>query len=207
MEETLRVQCFTGVELANYIPAVAQLRIEIFRDFPYLYDGDMAYEAKYLQTYIQSSGSVIVLVFDGEAVVGAATGVPLVHESSEVQRPFLVTGIDPRDVFYIGELVLRKAYRGRGLGVRFFNEIERHAHNIGPFKYAALCAVDRPSDHAQRPIDHLPLDNFWRKRGYKRQPQLHTMFSWREIGAATSSEKSMTFWLKNLVGASDGEQL
>lgn len=207
MEQTLRVQCFTGVELAKYIPAVAQLRIEIFRDFPYLYDGDMVYETKYLHTYIQSPGSIIVLVFDGETVVGAATAVPLAHETSEVQRPFLANDMDPAQVFYIGELVLRKPYRGRGLGVQFFAEIERHARNVGPFKYAALCAVDRPSDYARRPADYISLDEFWRKRGYQRQPQLHTTFRWREIDEVEPSEKPMTFWLKKLVDAKHSERI
>eukprot|EP01031_Cornospumella_fuschlensis_P048144 gene48144-58971_t len=34
--------------VADVLPALARLRITVFRDFPYLYDGDPAYEAAYL---------------------------------------------------------------------------------------------------------------------------------------------------------------
>src|SRR5690606_23143734 len=65
---------------------VARLRIEVFRDFPYLYDGDLGYEEEYLRTYVQSPRSVIVLARDGDRIVGASTAIPLADESEELQR-------------------------------------------------------------------------------------------------------------------------
>ena len=32
---------------------------------------------------------------------------------------------------------------------------------------SAFCAVQRPSDHPERPPGYAPLDPFWRKRGYE----------------------------------------
>ena len=52
----LKVRRFSGPDLNNYIDNIARLRIEVFRDFPYLYDGTMEYERNYLQTYSRSSG-------------------------------------------------------------------------------------------------------------------------------------------------------
>jgi GNAT superfamily N-acetyltransferase len=196
MRETLHVQRCTGAELERYVPELARLRIEVFRDFPYLYDGDPDYEARYLRTYSQSPGSVAVLVFDGERVVGASTGVPLEHETAEVKRPFITHGYDPRSLFYFGESVLDKAYRGRGLGVRFFAEREAHARSVGDFQWTAFCAVQRPDDHPLRPAGYAPLDAFWQKRGYRRHPDLHTTFSWRDLGETEESAKPMVFWLK-----------
>lgn len=37
---TITVAPVTGAGLAEVIPALARLRITVFRDFPYLYDGD-----------------------------------------------------------------------------------------------------------------------------------------------------------------------
>ena len=45
------IQRFVGRQVQPYIQELARLRIEIFRDFPYLYEGDLDYEAQYLQTY------------------------------------------------------------------------------------------------------------------------------------------------------------
>ena len=76
------VRSHTGSDLARYIPELAQLRIRVFRDFPYLYEGDLDYERRYLETYTRSPGSVIVLVFDGNDIVGASTGLPLSDETT-----------------------------------------------------------------------------------------------------------------------------
>lgn len=36
----------TGAELASVVPELARLRIRVFREFPYLYDGTWEYEEK-----------------------------------------------------------------------------------------------------------------------------------------------------------------
>jgi len=46
-------------------------------EYTYLYDGDYDHEKKYLQTYIDTPESVIVLAFDGDKVVGTSTALPM----------------------------------------------------------------------------------------------------------------------------------
>ena len=55
---TLTVAPVTGAGLTEVIPALAALRIAVFRDFPYLYDGDAAYEAAYLASFAAADGAV-----------------------------------------------------------------------------------------------------------------------------------------------------
>ena len=194
----LELKCLSGAALKQYIPELASLRIEVFRDFPYLYDGDTEYEAKYLQTYIQCPESVIVLAFDGDKVVGASTGIPLKFETDEVKAPFLKAGLDINKIFYCGESVLISQYRGKGAGVAFFDHREDHARELGGYDFSCFCGVQRPDDHPRRPAGYKPLDNFWRKRGYEKHPELQTTFSWKEIGEDHESPKPMTFWMKPL---------
>jgi GNAT superfamily N-acetyltransferase len=196
MTNNLRVQRMTGPALEAYVPALARLRIEVFRDFPYLYDGDPGYEDRHLRTYIDSPGSVIVVVLDGESVVGASTALPLGEADPAFQQPFTRQGFDLTDVFYLGESVLLPAYRGRGLGVRFFEEREAQARELGGFPWAAFCAVDRRTDHPRRPADYQPLDRFWSNRGYTRHPELTTTYHWKDLDENEETEKTMTFWLK-----------
>lgn len=188
----------SGAALAGYLAELAQLRIRVFRDWPYLYDGDLAYEERYLQTYIQAPDSVIVLAFDGDRVVGAATGIPLKHETADVKQPFINAGFDLDSVFYCGESVLLSAYRGQGAGVEFFDQREAHAREIGGFVDSCFCGVQRPDNHPSRPADYVPLDRFWRNRGYRKHPELNTTFSWKELGETHESPKPMTFWIKPL---------
>ncbi|HAR53044.1 MAG TPA: GNAT family N-acetyltransferase, partial [Roseovarius nubinhibens] len=55
----------TGESLGAALEDVARLRIAVFRTWPYLYDGDLAYEREYLQTYRDSADAILVGAFDG----------------------------------------------------------------------------------------------------------------------------------------------
>lgn len=191
-----QLKTLTGKDINSHIPDLARLRMEIFRSFPYLYDGDMAYEEQYLSSYLKSDETVMVLVLDAGRVVGASSGMPLAMETEEIQRPFLEQGMDPARVFYLGESLLQPDYRGHGLGHVFFNEREAHARRLGHFRISAFFAVQRPADHPLRPANYRPLDPFWRKRGYLPRPDMMTRFSWKDIGDKTETEKPMMFWLK-----------
>jgi GNAT superfamily N-acetyltransferase len=194
----LELKRLSGEALNQFIPELARLRIEVFRDFPYLYDGDPDYEARYLQTYIEAPDSVIVLAFDGDKVIGASTGIPLRYETDEVKAPFIKAGIDVDSVFYCGESVLLSQYRGKGAGVAFIEHREQHAQELGGYEFSCFCGVQRPEDHPRRPSGYKPLDNFWRKRGYEKHPELNTTFSWKELDEEHESPKPMTFWMKKL---------
>lgn len=193
------VECHTGAAIQPFIPDAARLRIAVFREWPYLYEGDDEYERGYLLTYSGHGNSLFVVAKDkatGE-VAGISTGIPMRDETEEVKAPFLAAGMDPDRIFYFGESVLLPPWRGRGIGVRFFEERERFARSLPGIRHAAFCAVDRPADHPSRPGDYVPLDAFWQKRGFHKTT-LRTQFSWKEIGEATESPKWLTFWMKEL---------
>ncbi len=192
----LRIERCSGKALSQYIPELARLRIEVFRDFPYLYDGNYEYEEKYLQTYIDTPASVIVLAIDGEKVVGASTALPMKYETDELKRPFLENNYNLEEVFYCSESVLNKNYRGLGLGVQFFEQREEHAKELGGFKIITFCCVERPLKHPRRPHNYVPLDSFWNKRGYFKHPELKTTYLWKDLDDTEETPKPMTFWLK-----------
>ena len=128
---TISMIRLSGDQINPYLDDLARLRIEVFRSFPYLYDGDMAYERKYLDTYARSPDSLFVLALDGDSVVGAATGILMDHETDEFKRPFIDEGFEPETIFYFGESVLLSDYRGQGIGVAFFDHREGHAREQG----------------------------------------------------------------------------
>jgi GNAT superfamily N-acetyltransferase len=195
MQNTLRMETVRGEAIKERIPALAWLRVTVFRDYPYLYDGSDAYEKEYLSTYLRSDETVIVLAMDGERIVGAATGMPLDMETEEVQRPFKTADIDISSVFYFGESVLLKPYRGLGIGKKFITEREKHALSLG-YAITAFCGVVRPEDHPRKPDDYRPLDSFWSVMGYEKMPGMITHFEWQDIDDERSTPKEMQFWLK-----------
>ncbi|MCU0672693.1 MAG: GNAT family N-acetyltransferase [Myxococcota bacterium] len=200
---SVEVHVRRGDAIVPILPALARLRIEIFREFPYLYDGDLAYEGEYLARYAERPGALIVTAevateAGAPEVVGASTGVPLAQELEVLQRPFLDAGLDVGAYFYGGESILRTSHRGRGIYAKFLDAREEHARALG-HAMLTFCAVERPKDHPRRPVDYVPLDDVWRHFGYTPRPTLRTSFRWRDVDAAEETEHPMVFWEKSLV--------
>lgn len=190
---TVTVRRLTGAEIAASIEAIVDLRIRVFADFPYLYDGGRDYEARYLAEYVAAPDAVLVGAFAGEAMVGAATAASMIHQKAEFRAPFEARGIDTARLFYFGESVLLSAWRGRGIGHAFFDHREDHARAQGA-SAACFAAVIRSDDHPARPAGYRPLDAFWRGRGYAPIPGLVSELAWKEHGEAEESPKQMQYW-------------
>ena len=194
-----KIECLHGAEIERELDALARLRIEVFREFPYLYEGTLVYEKRYLRDYASCPRSTLVLARSDTRVVGAATALPLLdhHDAAQLAPTFEAAGIAPERVYYFGESVLERAERGRGTGHAFFDAREASARQYG-FSLAAFCAVERATGHPARPADYVPHDAFWTRRGFVRRADLKTHFSWRDVGALHESEKPMVCWLKEL---------
>lgn len=188
---------YAGPDAAAFVGDLAELRIRVFREYPYIYDGTVEYERKYLDSYFRAARAVCVIARTGDTIIGAATGLPLIDEDRSFAEPFIEAGIPRAAVFYFGESILLPQWRGRGLGHRFFDERERWARSIPGIRYTTFCAVDRPEDHPRKPAGYAPLDGFWQKRGYVKRPDLQVRFSWKEVGEVSESSKTMTYWLRD----------
>lgn len=186
-----------GTDLLFYSEALARLRITVFRDWPYLYEGSLEYERGYLKKYAACPDSVVALALDGDEVVGASTALPLTAADSDFQNAFRGSPYEIESIFYLGESVLLPEYRGQGIGHRFFEAREDQAKRSG-YKYTAFCAVDRKEDDPCRPSDYTALDSFWLKRGYIKHPELQATFDWREVGQSLESSHTLSFWIKKL---------
>lgn len=200
--ETVRIEDLTGAAIEPALADVARLRIEVFREWPYLYDGSLAYERDYLAGFSRARDALIVAAWDGSTIIGAATGAPLTGHTAEFAPLFQTRGFDPERIFYCGESVLLPAYRGSGLGHAFFDRREAHARRCsganGPFTHVAFSAVVRAEDDPRKPAGYRPLDAFWTKRGYTQVPGLVGSYTWKEIGAAGETSKPMQFWMRAL---------
>jgi GNAT superfamily N-acetyltransferase len=194
---SLRYQALTGVALTAALPDLAALRIAVFRDWPYLYEGDAAYEQRYLRAYADSPGAFVVGAFDGYRLVGAATAAPMEDHADDFAVPFRARGYDLSTILYLGESVLLKGWRGRGAGHAFFDHREAHGRALGR-THACFCGVVRDPDDPRRPADYTPLDAFWRRRGYARLDGVTASFRWRELGEADQRDHPMQFWMKAL---------
>lgn len=187
-----------GHEIKNWVNALGELRIKVFAEWPYLYQGDLDYERKYLQTYVKAKNSFVFMIFDKEKLVGATTAIALQEETAEFQKPFLDKSINLNEVVYFGESILLKEYRGQGFGKRFMQERLNFAKTVQGAKMAAFCAVQREPNHPKKPHDIRPLDPFWRAMGFIQIDDMLAQYAWTDIGESKPTAKKLKFWVKNL---------
>jgi len=192
----ITTRILTGEAVAGVLDDLARLRIAVFRDWPYLYDGDEGYEREYLRAYT-APGAVVVAAMDGERMIGASTGAPMEHHAEDFAAAFANRPERLEDIFYCAESVLLPEYRGHGLGHAFFDGREAQGRALGR-RFSAFCSVIRPADHPARPAGYRPLDGFWRKRGYEPLPGVIANFHWRDLGDAEETTKQLQFWMKPL---------
>ena len=193
---SLAYRIYRGAEISAIVPDLARLRITVFRDWPYLYEGDLAYETGYLARYAQG-GAIVVGAYDGAQIVGAATGMPLLQHDDDFSGALAACDIAAEGVFYCAESVLMQDHRGQGAGHMFFDAREAEARAQGK-TYSAFCAVVRPADHPMAPKDYRLLNEFWKKRGYQKLDGVFAEFSLLDIGDSEKTQKRLQFWIKQL---------
>lgn len=189
-----------GDKAKDYLIPLAELRMGVFRDFPYLYDGDFEYEKKYLNTYFSSPHSFVILAKDNHkngAIIGASTAIFLSEEEDAFKKAFVEKKINPNTVCYFGESVLLMEYRGLGIGKEFMRARINFARENN-MELASFCAVVRSLDHPLRPANYQPLDGFWRKMGFTPVPGMTSEYQWKDIDQKSETIKKMQFWTMEL---------
>jgi len=193
----LTTQILSGHDVTVHLDALATLRLDIFREFPYLYDGTRDSELRYLQVYAQAADACVLTATNGGRVVGAATGIPLMHEQQELREPFAAFPYPLGSIYYVGELLLYPEYRNRGLGMQLLSNLENQIRSLGSFRYLTCATVVRLDDHPHRPANYLPIERFLKRTGFTSLPEVTTTFAWRETDGV-SREHLMQFWIKAL---------
>lgn len=194
-DDIILLRC-CGDEILPYLDAAARLRIGVFREYPYLYDGSAEYEAVYLRRYIDCPESLFVCALAAGEVIGVSTALPLSAADEAFQQPFRDAGIAVESFYYLGESCLLPGYRGRGIGHAFFDHREACARELG-YAMTTFCSVLRPPDHPCKPADYRSHARFWHKRGYDPNG-LVAELAWEQIDAAGEVRNRLEFWQKSL---------
>lgn len=197
-EEFIRVEMLQGIEIAPYIPDIVQLCHQMYREYPYLYDGkDADYEA-YLQAYADSNEAVICLVFNGKKAIGLAIGMPMTITRDHYKQPLLDLGYDLNSFFYLGEFVLDPSYRGQGYEVMMYQQVENAVRKKDCYKTICMWEVDDSLNPSQRPLEYVPNNSLWEKIGFTQHPELFFIALWTNINESRESPHLAVYWMKQL---------
>lgn len=193
---SLTIRDYRGTEIAQMVEPFARLRMKVFRDWPYLYEGDLEYERRYLADYARCD-SLLVAAFDGDRLVGGSTGLPLSNHSEVAADLANIFSDNFKSAYYCAESVMLPQARGQGAYRAFFAHREAHAISLD-CTCAIFCSVIRPYDHPMRPREAKPLDPVWRHFGYAPLEGVTTTIAWRDIGEAVETPKPLQVWIKQL---------
>lgn len=194
----MQIKKLDSQELHSRLEDLAGLRLTIFREYPYLYDGTLEDELSYVSHYAEQG--MVLIALDGNTVAAAVTGMPLDLESEPFQQPFRAADRDPGQYFYIGELLLLPAYRGNGLGSHLLGLIEQEITNTSRYTHVCCATVIRPDNHPLRPGDFFPIEPFCRRHGYHLLENVSIRIPWQQIDG-TKPLNTLRFWAKQLPGS------
>lgn len=195
--QNITIQSLTGQEARKYFDDIACIRLTLFSEYPYLYKGKVAYEQEYLETYFKSPHTAILLVFDGDAVIGFSSAIPLAEESDEMKEPFIKKGLNLNDYLYIGEVMVYPAYQGKGILRKFLEFHETKARKEG-YKYTVFMTVERPDNHPYKPDNYKSLDAVWKHFGYELIPSLQVHLAWTQVDTNRETDNTLAFWQKSI---------
>lgn len=185
-----------GPEAQQFLRPLAELRLSVFWDYPYLYEGNLEYEEKYLATYFNCNESFILLLRDEGRIVGATTAIIAEAEEENFKKAFIEKQLNPLEGVYFGESLLLPQYRGQGLGKIFFQERERFAKNLNRH-WVAFCSVVR-ENHPLCPSQYQGHESMWSYLGYSPIEGMTTYYEWKDRDQIQSTQKLMQYWLKKL---------
>ena len=120
----------TGSSVSECLDDLASLRINIFRGYPYLYDGILDDELKYLRLYMETADAFVISVRNADTMIGAATGMPLKFEHESLTYPFASTSYSDDETYYVGEVLFYQNYQNQGLGLRLLEQVEEHVRSL-----------------------------------------------------------------------------
>jgi len=186
-----------GQDIEQYLGPMAFLRQRVFREYPYLYDGNIDDEKEYLSRYVNCPESLAILIVDDGNLVGMSSCLPLKYEDEKIKTDIAASSLNVETIGHFGESLLLESYRGHGFGKMFFMKRENHCKKvIKGCTHTAFCSVDREEFHPLKPQDFRSPEGLWQRMGYSKMESLKAHISWKDINKDEQSEKSLTFWLK-----------
>lgn len=198
LEPSISIEVLKGPEVIPYLQKLAELRIEFYRNYPYLYEGNITDEETYLNMYAKSKDSLLVIAKNGDDIVGAVTGIPMLESKEENKQLYAQKQIPAEHIFYLGELVLSQDYQKSDLLERLYLQLENAVKGLERYSLLAVCEIERSPEDTKKPVSALSSEVLWANRGFTKQPQLYTTDAWKDVGDLEKSDHHLFFWYKAL---------
>lgn len=196
-ESSLDIRAYHGDELLKWVNIIAEMRISEFRNFPYLYAGNIEIEKKYLTSYTQDIKSAVIIASYQDKIAGILTGMPLTSHLDPVngaKELFIKNGLNPLEYYYCGEFIVKPEFRNQGIAKMLYIKQVEYAKKQR-FKKFCLMTVDR----SKKPPSYFDTELLWKKLGFIKT-DMKVKLSWPTINENQSIEDRehvLTFWIND----------
>ena len=197
-KENISIRTFRGELISPFLQDITDLCITIYKEYPYCYEGTKEEYFPFIEYYAHDNG-IACLLFDGNHPVGVAIGMPISEMREKYKAPFHHARPHENfeEIFYLGEILLLKDYRCRGLGTEMYLEFERSVKENKNFKKICFCKIDESNQTNLEPENYKPLDGFWEKNGFDRCDDITVIVNWQNVGEVDESPHKLVYWLKS----------
>ena len=196
-KDGIRIETYRASEIQPHIKDIVNICNHIYREYPYLYNGEHAGYQSYLESYSQRDHSIICCAYDGSKVIGFAAGIPMVETKDLYKETLLENGYRLENLFYLGEFGLEPQYRWQGIEEALYDKIESHARRKG-FETICLWELDDSAHTQYRPQEYIPKDELLNKLGFVSKPYLNFQIFWTNIDELQESAHLAVYWTKTL---------
>ena len=194
-----QLKLLTGPDLESILPFMAQQRIELFREYPYLYEGNLKEEMSYLDWFAKLRHTAVAVAYHDQQPVGFVSGTSFKDFDTHFKGScdvFQKANLKPEEYYYFAEGMVVPEHRGNSLSLNLYALIESYAKKVG---YKAGCIVDESHDkHPLKPSDYYSPEAVFKTAKYIQSP-LRIKFNWatRQVdGPAQDQEHELRYWLK-----------
>ncbi len=199
--EGYHVRLLTGNAMQYMIPFIAQQRVDAYRGYPYLYEGNLSEGYELLEWHAQVPYATFAIAFHEDVPVGCALGIPFTlygpHFMGSVEL-FKSHGIDPDCFYYITDIIILEEHRGKSLATRLTECVETYSMSVG-FGYVCFTSESH-EHHPLKPEGYKELDALWAHLGYHKT-NLVTYAAWNTIqveGPSRVQDHPLPYWIKKV---------
>lgn len=189
--ETINYEVLRGQEIESRMPEIIELCDTIYRQYPYLYNGDNEGYADYIKSYSNCPNSVVVLTFSNNQAIGIATGMPMEDTREYYLLPFRNHQIDISSFFYLGEFGFKPESHHSGIAFEMYQLFEETVKEQQKYSTIAFWEILNPMKCEE-------LHEAYRTAGFLYHPELNFELWWQNIGDSIESPHQCQYWLKSL---------
>jgi len=199
---TITIEILIGKNASEYIEYVSHLRINIFKEYPYLYQGDLEYEKKYVADYTLHNQAMIAIAKIDGLIAGISTGIPVISDSKiaqDVKEIFTKQKTEAEKYYYYGEIMILPEFRGKGLATKLYSAQDKIIKEWG-FEHACILTVIRENDHPLKPKCYNSPNSLWKHLGFF-QTGYKTNLHWQTIqsdGNSNDASNTLELWSKKI---------